>query len=58
VAPVLAWVALALIAWWHTPVALAVGLGLAALAALLHRQCALWEQQLLQGNGHPPRNQS
>jgi len=58
VAPVLAWGALALIAWWRTPLALAIGLGLAALAALLHRQCDLWEQQLLQGDGHPPRNQS
>jgi hypothetical protein len=57
VAPVLAWIALAVIAWWRTPLALAVGLGLAALAALFHRQCALWEQQLLQGDGHPPRNQ-
>lgn len=52
----LPWLALLAIAWWHTPLALAVGGAVAAAAGALLRQLGLWEQALLTGNARPPRN--
>jgi hypothetical protein len=42
--------------WLHTPGALVLGLAVAVALVLLERQLGRWENQLLVGDGHPPRN--
>ncbi len=54
--PPLAWLSLLAIAWFHTPLALAGGLAVAALAGAGFRKLGQWEQQLLAGSDQPPRN--
>jgi phenylpropionate dioxygenase-like ring-hydroxylating dioxygenase large terminal subunit len=53
---VLPWLALFVVAWWHTPAALLGGVLLAAAAAWMGRQLGRWEQLLLTGDGQAPRN--
>jgi len=50
------WLALLLVAWWHTPWALGLSLPLALLGWLGERQLRRWETLLQQGDGVPPRN--
>jgi phenylpropionate dioxygenase-like ring-hydroxylating dioxygenase large terminal subunit len=50
------WLALALMVRFHSPLALALELLVAAAAFWLYGQLGRWEQQLLQGDGQPPRN--
>jgi phenylpropionate dioxygenase-like ring-hydroxylating dioxygenase large terminal subunit len=53
--PALGLVLLAML-WLHTPGALGLGLAVAVALVLLERQLGRWENQLLVGDGHPPRN--
>jgi phenylpropionate dioxygenase-like ring-hydroxylating dioxygenase large terminal subunit len=52
----LPWFAVVAIAWWHTPLAVAAGLGVAASAAWLLGRFRCWERELLAGDGEAPRN--
>ncbi|MEB3263956.1 MAG: Rieske 2Fe-2S domain-containing protein [Synechococcus sp.] len=50
------WGSLAGVAWFHTVPALVGGSALALLSLAADRRLADWEQQLLRGDGKPPRN--
>ena len=50
------WLVLLAMLWMHTPGALGLGLVVAIALVLLERQLGRWENQLLVGDGHPPRN--
>jgi phenylpropionate dioxygenase-like ring-hydroxylating dioxygenase large terminal subunit len=50
------WGSAALVAWFHSWPGLACGAGLALASLAADRRLAGWEQQLLRGEGDPPRN--
>jgi len=54
--PLVPWLALFPLAWWHTWWALVLALSAGFLAWGADRQCRRWEERLLAGDGHPPRN--
>lgn len=56
--PPLAWLSLLAIAWFHTPLALAAGVGVAGLAGTGFWKLGQWERLLLAGSDRPPRNRS
>ncbi len=50
------WLVLLVMIWMHTPGSLGLGLAVAAALVLLESKLGRWENQLLVGDGHPPRN--
>jgi len=51
------WLAVLAVAWWRTPLALALSLPLAVVSVGMGVQLNRWEALLRQGAGTPPRNQ-
>ena len=53
---VVPWLGLLAVAWWHTTAILVLALASSLIAWRLGHQFRVWEEQLRQGSGHPPRN--
>ena len=50
------WLSLLAVAWWHTTALLGLAIASSLIAWRLAHQFRVWEDQLRQGSGHPPRN--